>query len=225
MAVRCQKRRDAYVDKEKEAFHVMKEDLSKWLNEVLETTTDSGATTIISPDNFLNQLDTGVILCCLARKIQEAAKNKLPLPVRTEGKNEQHQTMGSVKIPMGEIRFNKEAKRGSFQARDNTANFIKWCRCLRIEESLIFESEGLVLHRDERRVILTLLSVARVGVSLGLCSPRLIELEREIENMEDEMAGEENEKGKREVMKPPNAKRRKKENLDLKVAELNDISL
>lgn len=195
-------------EKEKEALHVFKQDLSKWLNTVLDAD--------ITPPTFLSRLDTGVLLCQLAKEVQDKARNK-------EGTD--------VSVPMKEIHCNKEAKKGSFQARDNTANFISWCRELGIDESIIFESEGLVLHRDERRVILTLLGVARVGSRLGMAVPKLVELEKEIEKLEER--GTEGGKTDDEVKSegPPDAKRRrKKENLDEKVEhfmnrELKTINL
>lgn len=85
---------------------------------------------------------------------------------------------------MTEIYCNHLAKKESFQARDNAANFISWARDLGLEESILFESEGLVLHKDERRVILTLMGVARVGGDLGMATPTLVEMEKEIDNLE-----------------------------------------
>ena len=49
---------------------------------------------------------------------------------------------------------------------------------------MIFESEGLVLHKDEKRVILCLLDVARYAERVGISPPELVRMEREIEQLE-----------------------------------------
>ena len=52
------------------------------------------------------------------------------------------------------------AKPGSFQARDNLANFIQWVRNhLGVNDVLLFESDDLVLMKNEKNVILCLLEV------------------------------------------------------------------
>ena len=186
-------------EKEREALYVLKQDVSKWLNTVLRQR--------ITPEDFLSSLDTGVVLCQLASRIQSAAStiasfkstNKTAraasakkTPAASRGgagrQDDQQQFNDTFKhVPMTELHCNPGASKGSFQARDNTANFIAWCRELGLKESLLFESEGLVLHRDEKRVILTLLAVARVGGDLGLATPKLVEMEKEIEREEKEV--------------------------------------
>lgn len=190
--------------KEREALYVLKEDLTKWLNSILTET--------ISPDDFLSHLDTGVILCNLAKIIQDVAKKS--------GSDEKED---KIKVPMNTIHCNSTAKKESFQARDNTANFITWCRDLGLDEAVIFESEGLVMHRDERRVILALMELARVAGRLGMATPKLVELEKEIESLEHGEGERVETTPNDEVIRvkdeePPRPKRRKKDSLDEKVA-------
>lgn len=56
---------------------------------------------------------------------------------------------------------------GTFLARDNVANFIDWCRRIRIHECLLFETEDLVARKNEKSVVLCLLEVARYGAKFG----------------------------------------------------------
>ena len=159
------------VAKEKEALEVIKEDICKWLSKTV-TGLES-----ISPSSFLKDLETGVALCRLVDVIQERAA----AAVETGRKLD-------FSVPMASLSCTAKAQPGSFFARDNTANFIKWCRELGVEEAVIFESEGLVLHKDEKRVILCLLDVARFAEKVGISPPELVRMEREIELLE---AGEE----------------------------------
>ncbi len=59
---------------------------------------------------------------------------------------------------------------GTFQARDNVANFIDWCRRIHIKECLLFETEDLVARKNEINFVLCLLEVARYGAKFGKCN-------------------------------------------------------
>ena len=146
--------------KEREGLEVIKGDLCQWLSPLLKTH--------ITPATFLDSLDTGVLPCRLARLIQEAAK----VAKKSKLKNPQV------------IKCNEKASKESFAARDNVSNFISWCRGLGVQEAVMFESEGLVLHKDEKRVILCLLDVARFAERVGIAPPQLVRMEKEIDTME-----------------------------------------
>ena len=67
-------------------------------------------------------------------------------------------------------------------AQDKVASFIGWCLAeLGVPEVLMFETENLVLCKNEKSMVLCLLEVARCGARLGLLAPRLVQLEQEIE--------------------------------------------
>ncbi|KAF4090987.1 hypothetical protein AMELA_G00031920 [Ameiurus melas] len=97
----------------------MKEDLALWLNTILGIN--------ITAENFMDMLETGVVLCQLAEELQERmilANNGKPFIRRV-------------------IHWRADAAPGSFFARDNTANFLYWCRKIGIGSSHLFESDDL----------------------------------------------------------------------------------
>lgn len=80
------------------------------------------------------------------------------------------------------VRFLPGAKPGTFFARDNVSNFITWCRHgLGVFECLLFETDDLIMRKNEKHVILCLLEVARRAAKLGMPAPMLVHLEREID--------------------------------------------
>ena len=153
-----------------ESLTIIKEDLSEWLSQLLKIN--------ITAETFLQKLDTGVVLCHLVGAIQEHVKS-----LTKEGKFEQPKL--EQPLPMGALKCKETAEAGSFFARDNAANFITWCRNYKIGEAVLFESDDLVMHRDEKSVVLTLLEVAKRVAMLGMRTTQLAMIEIAIDNEED----------------------------------------
>nr|KAF6311759.1 growth arrest specific 2 like 1 [Pipistrellus kuhlii] len=143
---------EAYVE-------AMKEDLAEWLNALYGLGLPGGG------DGFLAGLATGTALCQHANAVAAAARAR------------------AAARPARGVAFQAQGVApGSFVARDNVATFIGWCRAeLAVPEVLMFETEDLVLRKNEKSVVLCLLEVARRGARLGLLAPRLVQFEQEIE--------------------------------------------
>lgn len=164
-------------------LQAMREDLSEWISSLAFHVT-------VKPDHFLESLENGVILCQQARLIQRYAEEYSIL-------NPQE----NLKIPAKEVYYTeKGALPRSFVARDNVANFISWCRELGIPDVVLFESEDLVSHKNEKSVVLTLLDVARKAYKFGVQPPEIVKFEKEID--EEIEKDKENEKMGRPPPKP-----------------------
>ena len=149
----------------------IKEDLAAWFNRLLGTA--------VTLETFSSTLETGVVLCQLANLIQAAVEDYVVS--HPDGVYRAH-----GHFPRSGVTFKKRTGfPGSFIARDNVANFIRWCRELGVPDTIMFESDDVVMEKNEKRVILTLLEVARRAARFGVDPPDLIRLENEIEQEMD----------------------------------------
>lgn len=150
----------------------MKEDLAEWLNNLYPEL-------YINVDNFWDRLDTGVALCKHANNVRSYAERYISWR-QSVGKSENASAITVLRYPP--VKCFSSAKQGTFFARDNVSNFISWCRhALGIIDCLLFETDDLILLKNEKNVILCLLELARQGTKFGMPAPTLILMEREIE--------------------------------------------
>jgi hypothetical protein len=156
----------------------MKEDLAEWLQTMYPSLN-------INVDNFMEKLETGVTLCEHANAVRLQAvdyvekKTMKKIMTRSVTGNLAH---AQKLVNIAEVKYIWSAKPQTFFARDNVSNFIHWCRnSLQIIECLLFESDDLIMRKNEKHVILCLLEVGRRAAKFGMLAPMLVQMERQID--------------------------------------------
>lgn len=102
----------------------------------------------------MDRLDNGVLLCQLARLLQDkmiqSSNGKVPPLCWSLRLFEEREVVTLRRVfhawqPFTRrvIHWRADATSGSFFARDNAANFLYWCRKNAVDEAFLFESEGL----------------------------------------------------------------------------------
>ncbi|KAL8574422.1 hypothetical protein ACOMHN_020405 [Nucella lapillus] len=139
----------------------VKEDLSEWIRRLTGVQVSAGS--------FMEILDSGIVLCNIARLIDKKAKELA--------------AQGKLTEPVLDFRLqcNSRAKSGTWFARDNVANFLGWCHAYGMPDEFKFHSEDLVSHRQEKPVVNCVLELARIAWKYGIEPPNLIRMEKEIE--------------------------------------------
>ncbi|CAH1129658.1 unnamed protein product [Ceutorhynchus assimilis] len=161
-----------------EYLYAMKEDLAEWLQTMYPHLN-------IQVENFMEKLETGVALCehanaVKAQAVEYVEKKQARKAMTRSVTGSLAQAQNLIRIP--DVKYFTTAKAGTFFARDNVSNFINWCRfCLEIIECLLFESDDLIMRKNEKHVILCLLEVARRGARFGMLAPMLVQMERQID--------------------------------------------
>ncbi|XP_066419860.1 GAS2-like protein 2 [Molothrus aeneus] len=146
-------------------LYAMKEDLAEWLKELYDLDIEVGT--------FLEVLETGAVLCSHANHVTQVAGEFAQACPEVA----QH-----LHLPSTGVTCNLTAQPGTFQARDNVSNFIQWCRKeMGIKDVLMFETEDLVLRKNEKNFVLCLLELARHASRFGMRAPTLVQMEEEIE--------------------------------------------
>ncbi|NXI43826.1 GA2L2 protein, partial [Galbula dea] len=146
-------------------LYAMKEDLAEWLKELYDLDIEVGT--------FMEVLETGTVLCSHANNISHVAREfARTCPGMAH----------NLHMPSAGVVCNLTAQPGTFQARDNVSNFIQWCRKeMDIKDVLMFETEDLVLRKNEKNFVLCLLELARRATRFGMQAPTLVQMEEEIE--------------------------------------------
>ncbi len=117
-------------------------------------------------------LENGVLLCQHANNVNNAARRAYSLKLAPQ----------PFRSTLENCKYRSDARPQTFNARDNVSQFIKWARrVVGVREVLMFESDDIILRKNEKNFLLCLLEIARYGAQFGVSVPAIIKLEDEIE--------------------------------------------
>ncbi|VDM22126.1 unnamed protein product [Hydatigera taeniaeformis] len=168
-----------------EFLAAMTEDLADWMSRLYPDIAKD-----LDAENFFDRISDGVLLCHHATELHRLLEQEFPVNLQNGERRLEGVHIGGVRPvlppnpPTFQSRgFNAANLAGSsFWARDNVANFIHWCRAMRLPDCILFETEDLVSRKNPRSVIVCLLELARLGGRVGMEVPEIIYLEKEIDN-------------------------------------------
>lgn len=122
--------------------------------------------------SLFSLLENGVLLCQHANNVNDAARRAYSLKLARQ----------PVRSVLENCKYRADARPQTFNARDNVSQFIKWARrIVGVREVLMFETDDIILRKNEKNFLLCLLEIARYGAQFGVSVPIIIKLEDEIE--------------------------------------------
>ncbi|VDK38236.1 unnamed protein product [Taenia asiatica] len=168
-----------------EFIAAMTEDLADWMSRLYPDIAKD-----LDAENFFDRISDGVLLCHHATELHRLLEQEFSVSLQNGERRLEGVHIGGVKpvLPPNPPSYQSRGFNavnlagGSFWARDNVANFIHWCRAMRLPDCILFETEDLVSRKNLRSVIVCLLELARLGGRVGMEVPEIIYLEKEIDN-------------------------------------------
>nr|VZI48631.1 unnamed protein product [Spirometra erinaceieuropaei] len=167
-----------------EFLAAMTEDLAEWMSRLYPDLAGD-----LEADNFFDRISDGTLLCHHAAQLHRLLIESYPVSMQRGELRLHGVRIGGVEplLPSEPPTYHSRGVSsqnlagGSFWARDNIANFIKWCRSMRLPDSILFETEDLASRKCLRSVIVCLLELARLGGRFGMEVPEIVYLEKEID--------------------------------------------
>ena len=105
---------DIKISEESEQHFVpLVEDVSDWLSETFEKE--------ITTENYIDELDNGSLICELAKKIQDTSEDYC-----RKRRGAKASIYEDIPLPRFDYKIHRNARKKSFHARENAANFIRY---------------------------------------------------------------------------------------------------